>query len=183
MDRTDLSRPQPMAMMKNILAYISLWITRCFLALCAVFFLVNCDPLWPDAEWRSGRYVLIAIDAPEQMGLVFHGDERPLETLVGPTIFSIGANNKYIVLMQHPNIKVEEYATEWSGGPTGKKTLVLVDKMDRTLTNYYVLERTESLKFADRKKGIRGPLTKEEFDKLTIELALPPFSKTFDDLK
>ena len=114
-----------------------------------------------DSYWWSDGYSLDAIDVKSQMCLAFDGDSI---ALVGPTIFAVGSDAKHIVVKQHPAID------QWAG------------KIDHSITNYFIVER-RSGSFADRKAGVRGPLTKEEFDLLVTSLSLPQFSKTFDDLK
>ncbi len=124
----------------------------------------SCGGLSLDTYWRSERYVLIAIDNPGQMQLSFDEGGGTATSLVGPTVFAIGADEKYIVLMQHPS-------TNGFGA------------FDRSITNFFVVERTASLSRAERGKGVRGPLTKGEFEKLQSNLSLPKFTKTFDELQ
>lgn len=83
--------------------------------------------------------------------------------LVGPTVFSLGANDKYIVVKQHP-------ATDKFGN------------FNRNATNYFVIVRLPGSS-EDKAKGVRGPMTKEQFDMLSRTLRLPPFTKVFDDLE
>ena len=52
----------------------------------------------------------------------------------------------------------------------------------REITNDFIVEKRAG-SFKDRVTGVRGPLTKEEFEGLASTLALPEFSKTFDDIK
>eukprot|EP01035_Chromulina_nebulosa_P029149 gene29149-38607_t len=100
-----------------------------------------------DTEWKSGAFRLIAIDTKSQMSLI-HEDSSV--SLVGPTIFAVGADEKHIVLKQHP-------AFDAAG-----------TKFDRAVTHYFIVERD---------KSVRGPLKKEEFDQLAVSLALPSFTK------
>ena len=67
-------------------------------------------------------------------------------------------------MKQHPAID------QWAG------------KIDRSVTNYFIVERKAG-GFSDRKAGVRGPLKKEEFDRLAASLSLPSFTKSFDDLQ
>ena len=122
----------------------------------ALVFIVGCNEYALDTEWRSGNYRLIAIDTRGQMSLVDTSDKS--WEGIGPTVFSIGADDKFIVVAQHPSTNA-------------------FGEFDRSVTRYFIVER------ADRKKGVRGPLSKEEFDRLAMSLSLPKFSKTFDDLK
>jgi hypothetical protein len=83
--------------------------------------------------------------------------------LVGPTVFSLGANNQYIVVKQHP-------ATDHFGS------------FNRNVTNFFLVIRLRGSAL-DKEKGVRGPMTKGQFDQLSRTLRLPPFAKTFDDLQ
>lgn len=118
---------------------------------------------WKDVYWSDERYSLVALDSPAQMNLSFY-DEGYYSELVGPTVYAIGANEQYLVLKQHP---LNKAPTSTSGG----------------LTNFYIILRTPSADFEDRQKGVRGPLTQDEFEKLSATLSLPKFSKTFRELE
>jgi hypothetical protein len=131
----------------------------------AAALICGCDGLSLDKYWRSERYVLLAIDAKSQMNLAFDLKNGTALGLVGPTVFSIGADDKYIVLKQHP--ATDHHASS----------------VDRSVTKYFIVERTQSPEFRDRKKRVRGPMEKEEFEKLATSLSLPSFNKTFPDLE
>jgi len=134
------------------------------LAVVVLALLMGCNGLWLDTYWRSEKYVLLAIDTPGQMSLsIDEGHGSALE-LVGPTVFSIGANDAYIVLKQHPSKNA-------------------FGDFDRSITNYFIVTRVKSSNFADRKKGVRGPMNADEFGRLQKPLALPKFDKTFDELR
>jgi hypothetical protein len=133
--------------------------------LVAAVLFVGCDGLWLDTYWRSDKYVLIAVDARGQMSLSVDIGNGMSVGLVGPTVFSIGADDKHIVVQQHPS-------NDRSG-----------NSVDRTTTHYFIVTRTTSADIAARQHGVRGPLGRDEFDRLAAALSLPPFSKTFDDLR
>jgi hypothetical protein len=121
------------------------------------------DRRWPDAYWRHGPYVLIAIDTEAQMSLAFdsHGKR---DGLVGPTVFAVGADDRFVVAMQHPCDDGIHF--------------------DRAVTNYFIVDRaTEASPGGPRSPEVEGPLSKAEFDDLSRELGLPGFSKTFADLE
>lgn len=122
--------------------------------LAALVFILGCNDYALDTAWRSGNYRLIAIDTRGQMSLIDANDKS--WNGVGPTVFSIGADERFIVVAQHPS-------TNAFGG------------FDRSVTRYFVVERT--------KRDIRGPLRKDEFDGLAASQSLPKFTTTFDDLK
>jgi hypothetical protein len=125
--------------------------------------LTACNEFSLDTDWRSGNYLLIEIDTRGQMYLAFDEQSGKPSELVGPTVFSIGADDKHIVVKQHPS-------TNDFGG------------FDRSVTNFFIVDRTVNPGPADRRKAVRGPLGEEEFKKLSATLSLPTFTKTFDDL-
>jgi hypothetical protein len=114
--------------------------------------LAGCSKWSIDTEWKSGEFRLIAIDTMSQMTLIH---EASSVSLVGPTIFAVGADAKHIVLKQHPSTEAGT-------------------KFDRSVTHYFVVTRDNS---------VQGPLTKEQFDALTTSLSLPSFTKVFDELQ
>ena len=115
--------------------------------------LVACSKWSVDTEWKSGAFRLIAIDAKSQMSLMH--EDSPV-SLVGPTVFAVGADERHIVLKQHP--ATDQAATSFN----------------RAITNFFVVGRD---------KRVRGPLKKEEFDALSASLSLPSFTKVFEDLQ
>jgi hypothetical protein len=123
---------------------------------------IACSRWSLDTYWESDGYRLIAIDTKSQMSLIFEEDNI---TLVGPTIFAVGADERYIVLKQHPAL--DQHASVF----------------DRSVTNYFIVERTRSQDFRERKRHVKGPMKREEFEILESKLTLPAFTKTFDDLQ
>ena len=132
---------------------------------CVVAFMFpRCDRMWPDVYWRSERYVAMAIDSPEQMFIAFDGADRSASQLVAATVFAIGADDRYIVVKQHP----------------AKNSL---SPGDRSRTNYFYIERTHSPNFRERQRGVTGPLSEQEFRERAAALRLPPFQKVFRELE
>jgi hypothetical protein len=144
-------------------ARVRLWLlwglSLVVIAACWAFFF----HLWSDVYWHDERYSLVAIDALDQMNLSFN-DDGYFSQLVAPTVYSIGANEKYIVIKQHP----------------GKGNSGVID---RSITHYFIVGRTLSDNLEDRQKGVSGPFTRDEFEKLKLRLSLPEFSKTFPELE
>jgi hypothetical protein len=122
------------------------------------FVLPSCDRGWPDVYWRRDHYKLIAIDTLSQMSLA---NDATSSSIVPATVFAIGANAQFIVLKQHP------YANF---------------KFDSSVTNYFIVTRTESGLPREIEQDVRGPFTKVEFERLAAIEPLPPFTTTFDDL-
>jgi hypothetical protein len=85
----------------------------------------GCSEWSIDTEWKSGAFRLIAIDTDSQMTLIH--EDSPI-SLVGPTIFAVGANSKYIVVKQHPAL--DQAASQF----------------DRTVTFYFIVSRDKQVK-------------------------------------
>ena len=132
---------------------IRIAICACLL-LSAAGTLMGCSKFSLDTYWHSGEYVLIAVDTRGQMSLAIDDKGGMSSALVGPTIFSIGADDRYIVIKQHPS-------KDAFGG----------------------FDRAVSPSPSDGRTAVRGPLGEEEFKKSSATLSLPAFTKTFDDLK
>lgn len=128
----------------------------------------GCDRLWPDVQWRCERYVLMAVDEDEQMTLSFDLHDGACMGLVAPTVFAVGSDNRYIVVQQHPRVK---------------KLASRFTKMNRGITNYWVVSRTSSPSWRERDRGVRGPMTKSQFDSLDVQIGLPKFQKVFRELQ
>nr|WP_294788017.1 hypothetical protein [uncultured Flavobacterium sp.] len=81
-------------------------------------------------------------------------------TLVPACVFAVGYNSKYIYSKQHPLVENSK------------------EKINVNVTNYYIIERTES-GFQD--KPVFGPLNKIGFEKKCRELNIkqPKFDLTF----
>ena len=135
-----------------------------FLVSAALTLLASCGGFWLDTYWHSERYLLLAIDTRSQMHLAFGQGDGTALGLVGATVFSVGSDERHIVVKQHP-------ASNHSGD------------FERTLTNYFVVERTSSPSFAERQRRVYGPLSRAEFERLATEWSLPSFSQTFRDLE
>jgi hypothetical protein len=120
--------------------------------------------MWPDVYWRSERYVAMEVDTPGQMNLAFDGGRRNTLGLVGPTVFAVGADDRYIVVKQHP-------ATDGFG------------HYDQSVTKYFYIERTTSPDFRERQSRVTGPLSEREFQQRAAKLQLPSFQKIFRDLQ
>jgi hypothetical protein len=148
-----------MGLIREIIRYINCWI----LLTGAVTVLTGCDALSPDTYWSSGDYELVAIDTKCQMMLGVNLRNGSSIGIVGPTVFALGADDHYIVVKQHP-------AKDGFGN------------FDQTVTRYFVVTRIPGTA-NEKEKGVRGPLSKDEFDRLAVSNSLPKFTKTFTDLE
>jgi hypothetical protein len=128
----------------------------------AATLLTGCNGLWLDTYWRSERYILTAVDALGQMSLDFDIGDGTAIGLVEPNVFSVGADDRYIVVKRHPGNAFGEF--------------------DRTITEYFIVKRVDG-NFEARKSAVQGPITSAAFNQLASELHLPPFSKTIKELE
>ena len=126
--------------------------------------LPRCERMWPDVYWRSERYVAMEVDTPGQMNLAFDARDGISLGLVGPTVFAVGADDRYIVVKQHP-------ATDGFG------------HYNQSVTNYFYIERTVSPDFRERQRRVIGPLSEQEFHERAATLKVPSFQKIFRDLQ
>ena len=104
------------------------------------------------------------IDDPGQMNLGFDAGAGGPMVVIDPTVFAVGADNRYIVLKQHP-------ASDWFG------------HYDRKVTNYFIVERSDSSNFQKQRQHVTGPLSEQEFRVRADSLKLPAFQKEFADLR
>jgi hypothetical protein len=148
-----------MGLIREKFRYINPWI----LIIAAVTILTGCDALSPDTYWSSGDYELVAIDTKGQMMLAVDLHNGGSIGIVGPTVFALGADDHYIVVKQHP-------AKDSFGN------------FDQTVTHYFIVTRISGTA-EEKEKVVRGPLSKDEFDRLAVSNSLPQFTKTFRDLE
>ena len=148
-----------MGLIREKFRYINSWI----LIIAAATILTGCDALSPDTYWSSGDYELVAIDIKGQMMLAVDLHNGVSIGIVGPTVFALGADDHYIVVKQHP-------AKDSFGN------------FDRTVTHYFIVTRISGTA-EEKEKVVRGPLSKDEFDRLAVSNSLPQFTKTFRDLE
>jgi hypothetical protein len=121
----------------------------------SVFIFTSCFGLFDSGTYKVvDDYEVTWIDLVEQRALYKH------EELAAAYVFAVGHNEKYIFAKQHPLLTNS------------------TEKIDKSITNYYIIERTKN-EFQDKPKY--GPLTKERFDSLCIRLEIKDarFDKTF----
>lgn len=120
--------------------------------------LSGCGLFDSGVEWRDGHYELLWIDVPEQMSLSYDLDRDGGSLgLVDWTVLSVGSNDRYIVVKQHPH---------------GNKAV----------TNYFVVDKRLVLPM-DPVRAVLGPLTQAEFNAKTGSLQLPKFTKVLSSLE
>ncbi|NIJ48511.1 hypothetical protein [Rhizomicrobium electricum] len=111
-------------------------------------------------EALTAKYKLVAVDAREQMALCWDEGDGVSSFLAGPTLFSAGYDRNYVVAAIHP-------------------------KGEKAVTQYFYIVRNP--KFEARRgpssDDIHGPFNAQEYSKESARLRLPPFTRTFDDLK
>jgi hypothetical protein len=108
-------------------------------------------------EWRDGPYALTWIDLPDEVALSYDMGRGSWAGVVEPRVFAVGANDRYVVVQQHP------------GG-------------DRSVTNFFIVDKREDV-LKRPKVAIIGPLTAEQFRDKAANLKVPPFTKILESLK
>jgi hypothetical protein len=108
--------------------------------------------------WRDGPYALAWIDKPDDVWLEYRRAGGGSDVRVDPRVFAVGRNEHYVVAKQHP------------GG-------------DRSVTNFFIIDATRESPRSERTDVVRGPLTEAEFQRLSDELGLPPFTKVLASLQ
>lgn len=120
------------------------------------------DRDWPDAYWRHGPYVLLAVDTEAEMSLSLDTPVRGVSVaVVRPTVFAVGADAHYVVVQQHPCADGVHF--------------------DRAVTNFFVVDRADDS--AGRTPRVIGPLSSAEFERFGRTAALPAFSLVFPALE
>jgi hypothetical protein len=141
----------------QILPSVPHWGTKT-LAFMVVCSLSGCGLFDSGVEWRDGPYELLWIDLPSQLSLNYDlGRDGGSIGLVEWTVFSVGSNDRYIVVKQHPN---------------GNKAV----------TRYIIVDKSEALQ-TDPVRGVLGPLTQAEFGAKARSIKLPQFTKVLSSLE
>jgi hypothetical protein len=129
--------------------------TLAFMVVCS---LSGCGLFDSGVEWRDGPYELLWIDLPYQLSLDYDlGRDGSSIGLVHWTVFSVGSNDRYIVVKQHPN---------------GNKAV----------TSYFIVDKSEALQ-TDPVRAVLGPLTQAEFSAQARSIKLPKFTKILNSLE
>lgn len=128
--------------------------------------LQGCSDGFVHKEQIVGNYYLTALELKQGMTLSYNISNKKdvFIGVVNPTVFALGNNDNFIIVKQHP----EKSAY----------------KSDNTLTNYYIIPLKEPI-IKSPEKNVIGPMTKEEFEEMRVELEMPEslnFTKVFEDL-
>lgn len=112
--------------------------------------LAGCDS---DHLWESGPYTVYWINssADVRLGIEVGGG---LIKRVGPRIFAIGEDDRWIVAARHP-------------------------EGDRRTEEFFYFAKAEDDPYKNADQVVKGPFTREKFDQLRQELSLPGWTKEF----
>ena len=108
--------------------------------------------------WSWGPYRLAWIDLPDDVWLEYRDSGSISQHRVEPRVFAVGCDANWVVAKQHPN-------------------------GDRSITNFFIIDATRDSIRAEVSDVVRGPLTEAEFQRLSSELHLPPFTKVLASLQ
>jgi hypothetical protein len=113
----------------------------------------------------AGPYRLVAVDEREQMIVCrsLEGGDCVGDGLPGRTVFAAGADERYLVIARHPS--------------------VFAEPLNRSVTEYYVVERSPDEADLRSRPEVLGPFDQEEFEERVRQLSLPEFTIVFDDLR
>ena len=120
--------------------------------------LSSCNLFDSGIEWRAGPYALLWIDTTENVSLCRDLGEGSWHGIVDSTVFAVGWDGRFLVAKQHPN-------------------------NDRSQTNYFIVDVKEDPSHRGPTEITTGPLTESEYQKKSIEMKLPKFSKVLDHLQ
>jgi hypothetical protein len=97
-----------------------------------------CFPFSGGEEHVDGPYYLFATDVAEDMALNYRTGPEGGVRRIPPTVYAVGWDERHIIAQRHP-------------------------ANDRSLTEYYILDRTTDSALAEPEESVVGPLTAEQF--------------------
>jgi hypothetical protein len=119
------------------------------LALASVLLLPSCFPFSGGEQQLDGPYYLFATDVPEEMALYYRVSPEGGVKRIAATVVAVGWDEHHLIAQRHPD-------------------------NDRSVTEYYILERAKDSALADPQASVLGPLTAEEFDSQREVLKVAP---------
>jgi hypothetical protein len=120
--------------------------------------LSSCGLFDSGVEWRGGPYALLWIDTAENISICRDLGGGSWIGRVDSTVFAVGWDGRYLVAKQHPN-------------------------NDRSTTHYFIVDSKNDSDYADQTKAVMGPFTAAEFQRKSLDLHLPAFSKVLRSLQ
>lgn len=130
----------------------------CFAACMTAGLVSSCGLFDSGVEWRGGPYALVWIDTAENLSVCRKLAGGNWIGRVDGTVFAVGWDGRYLVAKQHPD-------------------------NDRSKTNYFVVDARNDTDHADPGKVVAGPLSAAAFQRKSVELHLPAFSKVMKALQ
>lgn len=119
------------------------------LPLLALLVAVSCFPFDAGEHRLDAEYYLRATDIPAQMALYRQVSARDGIERIGPTVFAAGADTRHVIAQRHP-------------------------ANERARTEYFILERARDTDLASPAASVRGPFSKEEFERERVRLGVAP---------
>lgn len=110
----------------------------CAVALAASLSLVGCFPFDAGEVPLDGPYFLFATDISSQMALYYRIEHDAGIGRVDETVFAAGWDAHQVIAKRHP-------------------------ANDRTVTEYFIIDRAKDGPYADPKETVTGPLTAAQF--------------------
>lgn len=120
--------------------------------------LSSCGLFDSGVEWRGGPYALMWLDTSENISICRELDNGGCIGRIESTVFAVGWDGRFLVAKQHPN-------------------------NDRSLTYYFIIDSKNDGPLLDSAKVVTGPISELEFQRKSIELKLPKFTKVLTSLQ
>lgn len=120
-----------------------------------------CFPFDAGEHRLDDQYFLRATDVAQQMALYRQVSETGGIERIGRTVFAAGADPHHVIVQRHP-----------AG--------------DRRRTEYFIVERARDSPLAEPSASVRGPFTRNEFERARVQLGVAPtlrFSLVLEDLR
>lgn len=121
------------------------------LTVLAVTHLVGCDS---SVEWQSGDYEVYTIDGSIDRTLGLEIESGGRIGRVGPQVFAVGENKKWIVAGRYPD-------------------------GDKTRKEFFYFAKAKDHPHKNADEIVLGPFSEADFDALKSKLKLPDWSKHF----
>ena len=99
------------------------------------------------------KYFLTFVDSESDLSLSYDLGNGDFIGVVNDAVFAVGYNSNFIIVKNHP--------------------LVEPDSINRTVTNYFIIQIDRNISQFKVEENKIGPLSKQEFDKKRKELKIP----------
>ena len=104
-------------------------------------------------EKITDKYFLTYVDTESMLSLSYDLEDGDFIGVVNDAVFAVGYNSNFIIVKNHPFVEP--------------------DSINRTVTNYFIIQIDRNISQFKVDENKIGPLSKQEFDKKRKELKIP----------